>query len=221
MEVNFTTDTLNYMYRYLLKYVGTYRVKSEYDYGTEDFPRDELGKIDSTFEDLYIPCKLGIIKHTYIGNDILVNCFYNKIKTGINTFERIQKKYPKLDIEFEESSPDAFIYFHANDLKYIANIIKPSTTGKSIDPFSKKNLPKVHYEIPSKDLTKLYKLTQNLDRVETLHFFKKINKDFLESISSSKINYVIKAKQSKLNIREFIHSENLWDKYLEFVKKHI
>ena len=40
MEVNFTTDTLNYMYRYLLKYVGTYRVKSEYDYKSSSYDDD-------------------------------------------------------------------------------------------------------------------------------------------------------------------------------------
>ena len=44
---------------YLKKYVGTYRVKAEYDVATNDFPRNEDGSIDSTFEDIYIDCANG------------------------------------------------------------------------------------------------------------------------------------------------------------------
>jgi len=46
----------NKMFRYLLKYVGTYRVKSYYDLDTLDFPRDAYGNINPTFDDLYIKC---------------------------------------------------------------------------------------------------------------------------------------------------------------------
>ena len=62
----------DYMYRYLLKYVGTYRVLAEYDVELKDFPRDETGTIDPSFEDLYIPCRRGVIKHSYKDKDILV-----------------------------------------------------------------------------------------------------------------------------------------------------
>ena len=82
MEFVNTKNTLSYMYRYLLKYVGTYRVKADYDYATEDFPRTADGGIDASFDDLYIPCVKGIIKHTYLGNDILSCCFYEKAQTG-------------------------------------------------------------------------------------------------------------------------------------------
>lgn len=221
MEYEFTKDTLKYMYRYLLKYVGTYRVKSEFDLITEDFPRDDNGQIDPSFEDLYIPCKLGVIKHTYMGNDILVCCFYNKIKTGIRTYERLHKKYPTMNLDVEESSPDYFIYFNAKDLKNIATIVKPSTTGKGIDPYSKKNLPKIEYEIPSKDLNQIYRVTKDLDRIQTLHFFKKINSEFLDSMSNDKTNYTVQAKKSRLNTREFIHFSGLWPEYIKFIKQHI
>lgn len=41
---------------YLRKYVGEFRVKADYDLATNDFPRDEQGNIDSSFDDFYIPC---------------------------------------------------------------------------------------------------------------------------------------------------------------------
>ena len=41
---------------YLRKYVGKYRVKSDYDLETNDFPRLENGNLDPSFDDLYIDC---------------------------------------------------------------------------------------------------------------------------------------------------------------------
>ena len=64
MEFVNTKNTLSYMYRYLLKYVGMYRVKAELDDAKKDFPREDTGEVDKSFEDLYIPCAKGIIKHT-------------------------------------------------------------------------------------------------------------------------------------------------------------
>lgn len=222
MEVIFNADTSKKMYRYLLKYVGTYRVKAEYDQITKDFPRTEDGKIEDSFEDLYIPCTKGVvIKHTYIGDEILECCFYNKIKTALNTFERIHKKYPSLDIEFEDNSPDGIIYFHAKDMKKIATIVKPQTTGKGINPFSKKNLPKSDYVIPNKDLNQLTKLTKNLSKPESMQFFRRVNSEFLSKISTEKKNYKHKFKSCNMTAREFIHSEGLWEEYLAYIKTQI
>lgn len=46
----------NYLFK---KYKGQFRVKANYDLSTNDFPRDELGNIDSSFDDFYIPCASG------------------------------------------------------------------------------------------------------------------------------------------------------------------
>ena len=222
MEIVSNANTFQKMYRYLLKYVGTYRVKAEYDQNTNDFPRNENGQIEESFEDLYIPCKNNIlIKHTYIGDDILVCCFYEKIKTANNIYDKIMQQYPNIDIEFEDSAPDGFIYFHAKDLKKLATILKPITTGKGINPFSKKNLPKPEYKIPSKDLSQLYKLTQDFDRSQTLQFFKKSNSEFLDMIFNEKKSYKNKFKSSGLNSREFIHSIGVWDRYINYIQNQI
>lgn len=39
-------SVLDYMYRYLEKYTGKYRVLAEYDMITKDFPRNDKGCID-------------------------------------------------------------------------------------------------------------------------------------------------------------------------------
>lgn len=49
---------------YLREYIGEFRVKADYDLRTNDFVRDENGKLDSSFDDFYIPCdKGGKIRH--------------------------------------------------------------------------------------------------------------------------------------------------------------
>ena len=141
------------MFRFLEKYTGTYRVLGCLDLSTNDFPRDENGNIDSSYDDLYIPCSRGksVIKHTYEDNKLVV-CFYNKCSTARNVYKELKDKYKKLDIEFEDSGEDGLIYFNADDIKKIATIVKPKTSGASIKWNSSKNLPKVKYEIPSEDL---------------------------------------------------------------------
>lgn len=216
MEFVNTKNTLSYMYRYLLKYVGTYRVKAELDINKQDFPREETGELDKSFEDLYIPCAKGIIKHTYLGNDVLALCFYDKAQQGRNIFSALTEKYPKLQLVLDDDGTDCLIYFNAQDIKKIATICNPRTSGKDIQPFSVKNLPKVDYKIPSADLTQLYEITRDLSKTDTLQFFKKVNTDFIKTLDKQT---QLKKKQSRLGTREFIHSLGLWNKYLTYVKR--
>ena len=224
MNYEFTKDTLSYMYRYLMRYVGTYRVRAVYDVEKEDFPRNESGGIETSFEDLYIDCAKGIIRHTYLGNDILSLCFYDKIGTANNVYKELKEKYPKLDIEFDRQGSDAYIYFNANDIKKIATIVNPRTSGAKIDPFSNKNLPKVMYKIPAKDIADLYEITKDLSKVETMQFFKRVNSDFINGVkklNNEKFDAKNEFKKSRMGSREFIHSIGLWDKYITYVKKQL
>ena len=92
-------DLISYMFRYLEKYTGKYRVLPYYDTSLSDFPRDNTGAIDSSFDDLYIPCKKGVIKHTYDDFDKLALCIYDKrSKVAKSIFDDICKKYPNIDI---------------------------------------------------------------------------------------------------------------------------
>lgn len=218
----FTQSTLKYMYRYLEKYIGTYRVLAEYDKETLDFPRLEDGKIDPSFEDLYIPCKRGVIKHTYIGDDVLALCFYDKAKTGHNVAKEINDKYKKkVEIVVEDFGDDCYIYFDAGDLKKIAAVVKPRTSGASIKPFSNKNLPKNDYKVPATELSRLYKITEDMDRVTKMQFIKKCNAEFLDSLSTKKFDAKADMKAIRLNVKEYIHYKGEWENYLDFVRKSL
>lgn len=205
------------MFRYLEKYTGKYRVLGCLDLGTNDFPRDENGNIDSSYDDLYIPCSRGksVIKHTY-NNDILMICFYDKASTAKNVFEELKNKYKNLNITLEIIGIDGIIYFHADDIKKIATVVKPKTSGASIKWNSTRNLPKVKYEIPSVDLVRLSKITKNLSRSEKMQFGKKLASEFLESHKLKD-----EQKQSRLSPKEFIHSKGLWDEYMIKAKREV
>lgn len=210
MEFKKTDNLEKYMFRYLMRYVGTYRVKAEYDETLGDFPHDE------NFEDLYIPCQKGVIKHTYLGKDILALCFYDKASQAKHVYQALSEKYPKLELEFEDDGADAFIYFNARNIKKVATICKPRTSGAGINPFSVKNLPKQEYMIPAKDLDEINRLVEGLTRIEKLHFLKSTYSDFYKQSG-----LVRKRKKSRLGNREFIHSVGMWDKYLKFVSKQM
>ena len=204
------------MYRYLCKYVGTYRVKAELDLSKNDFPRTATGEVDESFEDLYIPCTRGIIKHTYLGENVLAICCYDHAQQARNIYSALKEKYPRIEIELDDGETDGMIYFYAKDIKKVATICKPKTSGKDIPPFSPKNLPKSDYKIPSKDIQELYKITKDLDKLSTMHFFKSVNAAFLKSLGKKVQTEKV---ASRLGTREFIHSMGLWEKYLKYVKR--
>ena len=161
------SNIVDYMYRYLEKYIGTYRVLAYYDIDLKDFPRDETGSIDKSFDDLYIPCKKGIITHTYDDFDRLALCIYDKRPSvAKNVYNEIKNKYPKIEIELEISGNDGFIYFNAEDIKKIATIVKPKTSGAKIKWNDNRNLPKVEYCIPEEDNKKLVDIMSSLNKTQ-------------------------------------------------------
>lgn len=214
-------NMIDNMYRYLEKFIGTYRVMAEYDLQTNDFPRDEEGNIDKSFEDLYIPCSRGksVIKHTY-DDEVLVICFYDKSSTAKNVFNELKCKYKNIYLEYDDCGTDALIYFKSEDIDKIATIVKPKTSGSSIKWSSTKNLPKVEYTIPPKDLNQFKKITEKLDRTQKMHFSKTVNSEFLKQISTG-FDAKEEQKKSRLGAKEYIHSINKWDDYIEFIKDRI
>ena len=83
------------MSRYLQdKFVGTYRVLAEYDQSTNDYIRNELGLIDPSFNDLYIPCFNGG-RINYIGKGIFA-ILHTKHRKGRFLLERIEKEESEL-----------------------------------------------------------------------------------------------------------------------------
>lgn len=215
-------NLINYMYRYLEKYVGKYRVLAEYDLDTKDFPRIAEGGIDKSFDDLYIPCKKGVIKHTYDDYDKLALCLYDKKPSVAKSiYSEIQKKYPTLDIELSLDGNDSYIYFYDKDINKISTIIKPKTGGAKIKWNDSKNLPKVKYDIPQQDLDKYTQVLNEIPKDKKMLFMKSCNSMFIENISNKNFDAKADLKSSRLSTKEYIHSKDLWDKYIKFIKKKI
>ena len=215
-------NLIKYMYRYLEKYIGKYRVLANYDLYTNDFPRDSNNAIDKSFDDLYIPCKKGVIKHTYDDYDKLVLCLYDKRPSVAKSiFNDINNKYSNLDIELISEGNDNYIYFYDKDISKIATIVKPKISGAKIKWSDNRNLPKVEYSIPIEDINKYTKIISKIPKNKKMIFIKTCNSEFLESISKKDFDAKLDMKISRLSTKEYIHSKDLWDKYLKFIKKKI
>lgn len=230
------------MFRYLERhYVGKYRVKARYDEYTGDFPRNENGGIDESFDEQYIPCKRGEIRHTYKntrGKDILV-WYCSGTGKGRNVYKEIKGAYPDIYLEVDEELDkhglpdfveDCMIYFDAKDIEKIATIVCPSTYGASIRPYSIRNLPKTPYTIPEENLQK-YKDIVKKSNMETMEFaiaMRTINKEFSQAqddkVTKKKKDYIhfsLAQKNSKLKYKEYVHLMGLWEEYLEFLSKKL
>lgn len=162
------------MAQYLRRFVGTYRVKADYDLDTNDYPRLD-GVLDPSFDDLYIDCKNNIKIRHGVGN--VLWCYIPNKTRGVNTLrkiyqdkisetlpkekttycEKLCKKLVEEEILISAEVLDGEVYFEFKTtmIDYIAKLCGAKTSGASIQPFSPKNLPKTPYKIPDKDL-KLY-----------------------------------------------------------------
>ncbi len=233
------------MSRYLMKYVGTYRVIAEYNLATNDYPRIcsgcDAGQLDSSFEDLYIKCKSGIKVYHY-GKSILVayipslgrghniiKDIYNdrigKIELIENNYDAIYKTLnaDRFIFDLEDTDKEVLFKFNAKNIESIMQYLKPSVSGANKSPFAKSNLRKRKYEIPYTDLM-LYKEITAVISKDDISLYSKINDVFLKNISTKKHTYNdIKSeiKLSGLAIRDYIHSVQKWEEYLDFIKKYL
>lgn len=232
------------MARYLQRYVGTYRVLAEYDKATNDFPRIlegcNKGMLDPSFDDIFIPCRAkGKIYHVG-GNNLQYYCpslirGHNIVKSiYINTvsqikdpfdYETLYNKLTKngLIYDIEDTDSEVLFKFKAKNIDIIAKYVEPKTYGAGINPFSKKNLHREKYTIPSEELA-LYKEITAVIPKEDMRVYIDMNKAFLDSIKGKKHkdNDIKKDMQkSGLKVREYIHKINKWNEYMIFIKKYL
>lgn len=227
---------------YLRKYVGKYRVVAEYDKATLDFPRTYEGDIDPTFADIYIKCAndirithsqggelFAIIPSKQRGCNILKEIWTDKVETKLpkepksedkRYLTNLCKEIKKTGIIYgaEVLDQEVIFFFKDKDMDYMAKYLKPRTSGASISPFSKKNLPKSDYKIPKKDEDEYKKIMNTFPKrqmgdrtVPNGILITKINKKIIKKHKiTEKPN--MKAKQT-------IHSNGLWDEYLTELRK--
>lgn len=209
-------------FRYLEKYVGTYCVRAELDPDTNDYPRDSKGNIYDTFEDLYIPCRKGIIKSTY-ENDLLVIYFLG----GIASKNGVASEFDNNNIWYKDESvgSDGILFFHESDIEKVAKIIVPKTKGKKISPLSSRATNKIctQYIIPENELKKYTDITDKLklSQIDKMQFLRKVAKDFESVVQRKKgsdFNITKQRKENGLRPKEFYHFIGMWDEYLDFVQ---
>ncbi len=209
--------------KYLWRYVGIYRVKAYYDLETNDYPRDHLGNIDESFDDFYIPCKRGLIKHAICDT---LSWYTNSTAQGKNVHKKILEIDSKIITDYYETSSDYVIQFHSDDIEKIAEIVTPHTNGKSIRPYSVKNLPKGRYEINEEDELKFINLLKGLEQTEKLIVVNKAISEFDKLFIARRIkefgkkyDYKAEKRASMLKSKNFIHSVGMWEDFLEIIKK--
>lgn len=234
---------------YLNKFKGTYRLISDIDAHTNDFPRDETGKIEDN--DVYIKCRKGKIYHygrntlvCYVpslgaGRNVLKSIaekqgvdlnkyFYEENNNKIYDYENFYKELLSTNILFdiEETDSEVLWKFKDKDIELMAEIMQAQTSGADISPFSTRNLPKVKYEINNDDLREYKEITNQISEGNFLIISQLTNRFMSEIMSKSKaykgknLKEIQKKKMIKSK-KEFIHSEGFWDKYIQFLRENI
>ena len=220
------------MYIYLYDhYKNKYRVRPKLDKITKDFPRDENGDVDQSFQDFYIKCKndfelthydqniLEIYNENPIkGNNLLRQLYIDKISPDLpKSFEVVVEKLisKKLIIKTFSTGNDFVCYIYSDLLDVFKDYLKPETRGASIAPLSNKNLPKDIYIIPDKDLEDYQDIIDglNMHPLEKARILKTINEQY-----KATQRFGDKLKQSKLPFKEYLHREGYWNKYLKYLK---
>ncbi len=237
------------MSRYLMKYKGQYRIKPNLDLELHDFPRDENGSIDSSYDDIYIKCSYGSQIYHY-GHSTLV-AYIPSLGRGHNILIALAKDLKLINEEdnsrdykslyqtlnenktvfdIVETDEEIEFKFNAKNIELIAKYLKPLTSGSDISPFSSRNLKKRNdVIIPEEDLNKYKKIINALDKND-LFIVRKITINFLENIlqkECKKLNkdfcYKTDMKKQMLSrqAKEYIWTKNLWDSYLNYLKNEI
>ena len=215
---------------YLLKYKGTYRLLPELCLDTNDFPRDENGNIEKD-AGIYIKCSYG--------NKIWFYGLNNSRRAVLAAYipsrgrgRNIKKELEKLGIEifdYDESDEEAVFKFLASDIETVAKLLKASTYGANISPFSPKNLPKAKVDIPEEEMTRYKSLISKLDNTLIIKGF---NASFMSDIlvkalrpkgARKPFDYKSDQKAMKLShdIKGYIYAKGLFDDYLDYLEKEI
>lgn len=228
------------MAKYLMKYKGTYRLKAAIDQSTNDYPRDDSGGIDPSFDDIYIKCYGGAQIYHY-GFSTLVDYIpsigrgHNILKAiandiGLPEYETYEELYKALEDEgtvrsIMENDKEIEFKFHARKLEYIALFLKPAIAGADISPFSTKNLPKCDYPIPEEDLAEYNAILDSMDSKDYLLVSRVTDAFLTNKLQKSQQYRTIDLKKDMkkkcLKTKEYINSLGEWNEYIEYLKKEI
>lgn len=217
--------------RYMMKYKGKYRLLSPIDQETNDFPRTPNGDVEEDLE-IYITCQGGAKIYDY-GKDgkYMQLCAYIPSRTrGRN----ITKKLDNIGVKYsnyDETDEEVTFLFSSIEIDKVAELLKVKTSGASISPFSKRNLPKSTVDIPNDEMARYKKITSRLNKGDTL-VIKNINSNFMNDILAKKLRekgkrkpFDFKSDQKALglsrDIKGYIYIKGMWNEYLEYLAAKI
>lgn len=206
---------------YLMKYKGTYRLKTEYDARLKTFPREYNGQFADN--DIYIDCNNKTRIYSF-GYGVL-QVYIPSLQRGHNFIKAIKEQFQEeIIFDIEESSCEVLFKFHAKHLEKLVPIFKPKTSGASISPFSSKNLPhNKSYKIPEDELEAYKEFTSKLEQNELIKLVH-CTKNFLQLLTNKKNTWEdIKADMAikGLKNKEYIHSIGKWNDYIKYLENNL
>ena len=209
------------MANYLMKYKGIYRLKTEHDKRSNQFPREYNGSFAEN--DVYIDCLNGVRIHSF-GHGIL-EVYCPSLIRGHNFIKAIKQQFQEeIIFDIEESSTEVLFKFHSKHLEKLAPILKPKTNGADISPFSSKNLPKnKSYKIPDEEFKDYNNIVSKLDQKQRIAIVHGTNK-FLQTLITKKNSWEdIKADMALkcLKNKEYIHSIGKWNDYIKYLENNL
>ena len=211
---------------------GKYRVLAHFDIDSNDFFRNIDGTLDSSFDDLYIPCKSDSYIYWFgnmAGNKRSVAsstlcAYFPTTSRAKNLKETLEKEYPQIHkscyFDIDKFSVEGEILFDAKYVDVFAKLMGASVKGKDISPFSVRNLPKeeknvfVKYSIGAdydKELFTKYVKSTGLKLGDAyLELYKKIEKKL-------KIDFEKKAKLENYKPLHWLHKNGYWGEVNECI----
>lgn len=119
--------------------------------------------------------------------------------------------------------------FKTADMDAVANLLKASSFGADITPYSLKNFPKADITIPTDKMDE-YKKIIALVQKEDLLTFSRFTQSFLSDVLAKKLGrrnkpFDYKSDMKKLMMarqtKEYIYTKNMWDEYLKYLEEKI
>ncbi len=231
---------------YLSKYIGTYRLMADIDLNTNDFPRghekNELEQID-----VYIKCaNKGRVYHygrnklvCYVpslgrGHNMLkalavkLNLFTEDQMQGYTDYDTLYNKLTQSGVIFDIEENSLEVEWKVDDknehFKTVMDIMKPSTAGVTISPFSPKNLPMdKSYTIDTDNLKVYSSIVDQLDKEDKL-LVHRLTVSFIDNKVKKKCKGTdTKAEMRKFGLKgkEYIHKKGMFEEYLKYLDKEI
>lgn len=218
------------MSNYLVShYRGVYKILPEINRATNDFVREEDGTISEN--DFYIPCKKGSRIYYYGHYDdnktrVWLTAYIPSVKIGSSCMRELQQNGAEIR-SFRVLDGEILFNFKASDIQKVAGVMKPSVRGAKTSPRSKKNLPASDYQIPSDQMEAYRRITEGMgikDHLLVNHATERFLKNVLQRTirkTDKSFDYMADATKKCMSrqMKEYIHSMGVWDKYIQYLSK--